>query len=95
MYLGACKALADRVRELLDRLQWRPRARRARRGLRKLQAQVRASLRQEKARLRKLLAVWGITLKGWEFRGVRRAFQSPPPHFLATAATGSRIPPHG
>ncbi|MFH1922144.1 MAG: hypothetical protein ABIP48_19950 [Planctomycetota bacterium] len=71
IYLGRSEGLARRVRDLLARLQH---PRRWRRASRRLQAQVRASLRKAKAQLRKELAVRGITLKGWEFRGVRRAF---------------------
>ena len=41
-------------------------------------AQVRASLRHAKVELRQRLAVWGIQLKGFEFRGQRRALATGP-----------------
>jgi hypothetical protein len=70
IYLGRCAELVRRVRSLLARLQAPERRRRV---FRRLEAQVRASLRQCKAQLKKLLAPLGIQLKGFEFRGSRRA----------------------
>ena len=70
VYLGRSPDLADRVRNLLARLQ-APRDRR--RQSRRLQSQVRSSLRRAKNHLAQILAVWGINLKGFEFRGARRA----------------------
>jgi len=70
VYLGRCRELVRRVRSLLARLQS---ALRERRRLRRLQAQVRASLRRCKARLAEALAPWGVRTKGFEFRGARRA----------------------
>jgi hypothetical protein len=54
------------------------RPRRQRLLLRRLTAQVRASLRSAKAALARRLAVWGIRLEGFEFRGVRQALASRP-----------------
>jgi len=71
IYLGRCRKLARRVRELLARLQ---RPRRERRRFARLTAQVRASLGRWKARLREELAQWGVQLKGFEFRGAGRVF---------------------
>ncbi|MFH1920315.1 MAG: hypothetical protein ABIP48_10575, partial [Planctomycetota bacterium] len=90
IYLGRSEGLARRVRDLLARLQH---PRRWRRASRRLQAQVRASLRVAKAQLRKELARWGIKLKGWEFRGVRRAFAQPPIHFRPGPVPLSGVPP--
>ena len=70
IYLGRCEELAGRVRELLARLQ---RGYRERRLLARLKAQVRTSLRRWKAGLERLLAARGVQLKGFEFRGTRRA----------------------
>jgi hypothetical protein len=42
----------------------------------RLAAQVCASLRHSKVELQRRLAAWGIRLKGFEFRGVRRAMGS-------------------
>ena len=72
IYLGRCAELARRVRELLAELQ---RPRRQRLLFARLVAQVRASLRSAKAELERRLAVWGIRLEGFEFRGVRQAFR--------------------
>ena len=69
IYLGRCEELARRVRALLARLQ---RPRRQRRLFARLKAQARSSLRRCKARLKEELAVWGIQLKGFEFRGARK-----------------------
>ena len=73
--VGRSEELARRVRDLLARLQHPQRWRRASRPL---QSQVRASLRKTKAQLKQQLAHWGIHLKGWEFRGVRRALATAP-----------------
>jgi hypothetical protein len=75
IYLGRCAELARRVRELLAGLE---RPRRERRLFARLIAQVRASLRHAKVELRRRLAVWGIQLKGFEFRGARRALANGP-----------------
>lgn len=74
IYLGRSEELVRRVRNLLAELH-RPRDQR--RLSRRLQAQVRASLKCEKARLKQFCAIQGIHLKGWEFRGIRKA--CPPP----------------
>jgi hypothetical protein len=71
IYLGRCVELARRVRELLAELQ---RPRRQRLVFARLVAQVRASLRSAKAEFERRLAVRGIRLEGFEFRGVRQAF---------------------
>jgi hypothetical protein len=70
IYLGRCAELVRRVRELVAGLQ---RPRRERLLFARLKAQVRASLRQAKVELERQLAVWGIRLEGFRFRGVRRA----------------------
>jgi hypothetical protein len=70
IYLGRCAELARRVLELLAGLQ---RGLRERRLFARLKAQVRTSLRRWKVGLKQPLAVRGIQLKGFEFRGVRRA----------------------
>lgn len=70
LYLGRSEELADRVRDLLDRLQ---RPCRQRRLFARLKRQARSALRRWKAQLDRLLARWGIELKGFEFRGTRRA----------------------
>ena len=72
VYLGRSLDLADRVRDLLARLH-APRDRR--RQSKRLQSQVRSSLRHAKNQLAQLLAVWGINLKGFEFRGARQALE--------------------
>ena len=70
LYLGRSEQLARQVRELLDNLH---RPRREHRLYSRLQAQVRSSLRQATAHLKEVCAKWGITLKGYEFRGARKA----------------------
>jgi hypothetical protein len=70
IYLGRCAELVRRVRELLAELHG---PRRQKLLFARLKAQVRASLRQAKVELERQLAVWGIRLEGFEFRGVRRA----------------------
>jgi hypothetical protein len=83
MYLGRSAELVRRVRSLLARLQDPQRRRRV---FRRLEAQVRASLRRAKAQLKKLLAPLGIQLKGFEFRGSRRALDSWSSAFRRAAA---------
>ncbi len=84
LYLGRSLELVDRVRKLLDQLQQPLRQRRL---FARLKRQTRSALRRWMADLRPLLAGWGIELKGFEFRGVRRALRryAPtfPPHELA------------
>jgi hypothetical protein len=70
LYLGRCQELAGRIRDLLARLQ---RRRRHRRLVDRLEGQVRSSLRRWKRQLKQRLAAWGIQLKGFEFRGARKA----------------------
>jgi hypothetical protein len=67
IYLGKSESLAEKVRQLLAAVQ---QPRREERCLERLQANARAALRATKDQLRKHLAVWGIRLKGSEFRGV-------------------------
>lgn len=76
-------------RRLLDRVQAR---RRRRRLFKRLKADGRAALRAQKARLRKELAAWGITLKGFEFRGQRAALKR---RLGAAAAIEGLIDAHG
>jgi len=73
--LGLDPQAARRVRELLAGLQ---RPRRQRLLFAGLIAQVRASLRSAKVELERRLAVWDIQLKGFEFRGQRRALATGP-----------------
>ena len=89
IYLGRCAELARRVREVLAGLR---RGDRERRRLGRLVAQVRASLRQVKDRLRGQLAELGIQLKGFEFRGQRRALSDPT---SANTSLGRSLVPKG
>ena len=73
LYLGRSEQLTRQIRELLDSLH-RPRDRH--RLYRRLQTQARSSLRRVKAHLKEVCAKWSITLKGFEFRGVRKALAS-------------------
>jgi len=91
IYVGRSEELAERVRRLLDRLQGLHRGRQV---SKRLKAQVRASLRRTKDQLSGLLAVWGITLKGFEFRGVRRAL-APPISLPSSAVALGKNPPFG
>jgi uncharacterized protein DUF1678 len=68
LYLGRSEQLARQVRELLANLH-RPRDQH--RIYSRLQAQARSSLRQATAHLKEVCEKWGITLKGYEFRGAR------------------------
>jgi len=92
LYIGRSKELADRVRRLLHQFQ---RSHRTRRLYKRLQTQARASLRRAKAQLRRMLALRGIALKGFEFRGVRHALPLPPVRLAASAAALGKIPPYG
>ena len=69
IYLGP-RHLAYRLREFLAQLQ---RPHRRHQLYKRLQAQVRASLKHAKAQLAQQLAPLAITLKGYEFRGAARA----------------------
>lgn len=71
LYLGCSAALARKTAQALAKLQ-RP-AHQAR-CLAQLRRQARAALQRQKESLRRQLAGRGIILKGWEFRGVRKAF---------------------
>ena len=75
IYLGRSKQLAQRVRDLLDKLQ---EDHRWRRTSRRMRSEVRKSLRRWLEYLGRQLALLGIRRKGFEFRGVRRALQAPP-----------------
>ncbi len=70
IYLGAAH-IADHLRDLLARLQ---EPQRLHRLYQRLQAQVRHSLRQAKKHLAQQLAPYGVTVRGYEFRGAARAF---------------------
>ena len=87
VYLGRSVELARRVRELLARLQ---RPRRERRLFGRLIAQVRASLRRAKARLREALLPWNIRLQGFEFRGLARALAHAYPDAIRSAKANHR-----
>jgi len=71
--------LARRVRELLEKLQERHRARKRRA---KLLAEARADFARAKRELRRTLAPLGVQVKGYELRGaarvVRRSLSSDP-----------------
>ncbi len=69
LYLGRSEKLADQVREFLGELHT---PRDQLRLNRRLQSRARAALRLAKAQLKELLAQRGVSLKGWEFRGVRK-----------------------
>jgi len=92
LYIGRSRELADHLRRLLHQFQ---RTHRTRRLFKRLQAQARASLRRAKAQLKELLALHGIQLKGFEFRGVRRALPLPPLRLATSAAAFGKIPPYG
>ena len=92
LYIGRSPELADHFRRLLQQLQ---KPHRERRLFKRLQTQARAALRGAKAQLRRLLALHGVRMKGFEFRGVRRALPLPPIRFAASAAPLARIPPYG
>ena len=92
LYIGRSKDLADRLRRFLDRFQG---AHRERRLLKRFQTQARASLRRAKAQLKELLALRGIQMKGFEFRGVRRALPLPPIRPAPSVAAPGKIPPYG
>ena len=72
VYLGRAGQLVDRVRAALAKLK---QPLRRHRTLVRLQKQVRASLRLEKARLNQILGKWGLHLKGFELRGPRNTLQ--------------------
>jgi len=91
LYIGRSKEMADRLRRLLDLFQG---VHRTRRLFKRLQTQARASLRRAKVQLKKLLALRGIQLKGFEFRGVRRALPLPPIRLAASDAALGKIPPY-
>mgnify|MGYP001822381307 CR=1 FL=1 len=92
IYIGRSQELADRLRRLLDQFQG---AHRERRLFKRLQTQARASLRRAKAQLKELLALRGIEMKGFEFRGVRRALPLLPIRPAPSAAAPGKIPPYG
>lgn len=92
LYIGRSPELADRVRRLLDQFQ---RNHRERRLLKRLETHARASLRRAKTQLKELLALRGIRMKGFEFRGVRRALPLPPIPRAAPAAALGKTPPYG
>ena len=83
---GDPKIFARKVRELLDNLH---RPRNQRRLSRRLQAQVRSSLRQATTHLKELCARWGINLKGFEFRGARKGLA----HYVEANARAVHTPP--
>ncbi len=91
LYLGRSEQLAHQVREFLHNLH-RPRDQH--RLNRRLQSQARTSLRLAKTHLKQLLAPRGITLKGWEFRGIRkfRAQYYPLPRLTQTKCIHARAP---
>ena len=69
IYLGRSAELAELVRQLLAAIRG---LRREQLASRRRMRQARAALRSHKAEMARLLATRGITLKGWEFRGIRR-----------------------
>jgi len=70
IYLGCSEALAQRVRELLEKLQARHRARRRRE---RLLAEARSDLARARRELRRTLAPLGVQVKGYDLRGAARA----------------------
>ncbi len=72
VYLGPA-TVADRLRGLLSRLQ---KPLRRHRLYQRLQSEARRSLREAKRHLAGQLAPYGITVKGYEFRGAARAFST-------------------
>ena len=92
LYIGRSPDLADHFRRLLHQFQ---NTHRTRRLFKRLQTYARASLRHAKAQLKKLLAFRGIQMKGFEFRGVRRAMPLPPLRLATSAAPPGKIPPYG
>ncbi len=70
IYLGPSN-IAEPLREFLVELQLPHRRRQL---SKRLQASARASLKQAKKHLAQLLAPFGVTVKGYEFRGAARAF---------------------
>ena len=74
LYLGRSKKLAAEVRDVLA--EWR-RPAHEKRLFARLRGQALAAFRNHKRELRLLLASLGVQLKGWEFRGVRKAFPLP------------------
>jgi hypothetical protein len=85
IYLGRCRELARRVGSLLAGLQ---RPLRQRRVVRRLEAQVQASLKRFRAKLAEALAPLGIRIKGSEFRGGRRALA----RYVAARYGGGPLP---
>jgi hypothetical protein len=71
LYLGPSPELAAAVREKLAALQEPHRWRQTHQKMWKASW---AAFRQHKKELARVAAGYGITLKGWEFRGVRRYF---------------------
>jgi len=71
LYLGRCQWLAEQVRGLLGRIQEHVRWRRQ---SFRLQREARAALRKAKAQLKAIMAIYGVRMKGFEFRGIARAF---------------------
>jgi hypothetical protein len=69
VYLGKAGAIVERVRQMLHYLQkpWREW-----RATRRLERQVRASLRANNVRLKMLLLPLGLQLRGFNIRGWRR-----------------------
>jgi len=90
IYLGRSEQLADRVRGLLADVQQR---RRRRRRLARMTAQIRASLRRHKARLKEFLTQWGIRMKGWEFRGARQGIERYVSYCARVGMPGWKDPP--
>ncbi len=72
VYLGPA-LVANRLRDLLAQLQ---KPLRLHRLYQRLQSEARRSLRQVKKHLAQQLAPYGVTLKGYEFRGAARAFHT-------------------
>jgi hypothetical protein len=78
IYLGRMGELVERVRRQLDLLQ---RSLLEQRAIRRLERQIRASLRLDKLQVNALLRPYGLRLKGFEIRGWRF---SPLRRFLPT-----------
>ena len=88
IYLGP-RPVADRLRQFLHQLQ---RPHRRHQFYKRLQTQVRASLKRAKTHLAKQLAALGVTLKGYEFRGAARALSTYVP-LVKSRSTADNGPP--
>ena len=73
VYLGRSTELAEAVRGLLADRQ---RPRKERLQATRMRASVRAAIRQAEVQMAREMALVGVRVKGWEFRGTRRLWKS-------------------